>query len=571
MAPQWLAVGGSAGTALMFMLLWGLGFRQKRFLQKRCEHLQQQLKVRDELANQARTGWVALNQDLDIQSVSTSLNNLFDDPKAAVGSHVSALVLPWPLAALRAWRDGKSTFFEQQVPDYQLWGYRRDGLLWVQITCQRGLQQQLRTLRQQLQKDGLTGLLNRQGFILRLAAEGLGGALLVQFNLSRFRLLNDNLGLDAGDNLLRRLGELVEGALRHGEFAARPDGDTFWLRLDGSKPWQERLEGLIKVLDEALDQSIPQGFPLAVKAGVCEAEEGMDLWEGLRRADFACHLASDQPWVRFSADHPVLVQRLQASKWAKAVTHAINTDNFLLFYQPLESLKPQHGQLRAEVLVRMLGDDGEMLSPGRFLAATEDFRLTSRLDRWVIKAVIDWLGKHPQLHDHLVLAVNLSGQSLSDSRFALAIRQWLAEAAVPAKTLCIEITESVAIDNLKEARRFMRALQEVGVRFALDDFGSGFSSFKYLQALPVDYVKIDGSLIQDLLRSRRDRAIVRGIASVCRGLSLPVVAEFVDKPELLEFVRRLGLDYAQGNLIGRPSRLDLLPLEWQEQQDEVVG
>lgn len=555
------------GLCLVFFVLWLAGLWRNRTLQRQNDRLAARAKVRDELAQQARSGWLCLTPELDIHWASPSLAALFDKVASAKGSHLSVLDAPWPLAALRGWRDGKSPYFQQQIPGFALHGYRRDGQLWLHIACQQGTQRQVRQLRQQLQKDGLTGLLNRQGFILKLVADGFNDGALAQLNLQRFRMLNDTLGLDAGDELLRNLGELVQGALHHGEFAARPDGDTFWIRFAEGSNWEQRLEALLKVLQGTISQVCQDGFPLGLKAGVCLADAGLDTWESIRRADLACHLPSDLPWVRFSAEHPLLVERHQASKLAKTVSQAIQDGNFLLFYQPLQPLKPQHGPLRAEVLVRMLGEQGEMLSPGRFLAATEHFQLTSRLDRWVIKAVIDWLGRHPQLHDQLVLAVNLSGQSLSDSRFALTIRHWLRSAGVPAKTLCIEITESVAIDNLKEARRFMAALQEEGVRFALDDFGSGFSSFRYLQVLPVDYVKIDGSLIQDLLRSRRDRAIVRGIASVCRGLSLPVVAEFVDKPELLAYVRRLGLDYAQGNLIGRPSRLDLLPLEWQEQQE----
>ncbi|WP_115719501.1 EAL domain-containing protein [Gallaecimonas mangrovi] len=572
--PLWLAIFGFCSFTLVFAALWWRSQHQKQQLQQRLDILQERQHVTEQLAAESRSGWLIVDGQFNIQQLSPAVGQWIPLPADPIGRHLSDLPLDWPLAALTAWRDGSTDIIELPLDGYQLFGLRRDNLLWLQLSCQRGQQMQLRNLRAQLQKDSLTGLLNRQGFILRLAAMGLRGSVLVQLNLSRFRLLNDNLGLDAGDNLLRCLGEIIAGALRHGEFASRPDGDTFWLRLLENDGWQERLEALLSVLAGEVARIDQEGFPMAVKAGVCVGEAHLDLWEGLRRCDFACHLPSDKPWVKFTTDHPVLVERLQASRWAKDVSQAIANNQFLLFYQPLVPLKPQFGPMRAEVLVRMLGEQGEMLTPGRFMAASDDFQLTSRLDRWVIKAVIDWLAARPELHNQLILAINLSGLSLSESRFALTIRHWLREAKVPPQTLCIEITESVAIENLAEARRFMASLQEVGVRFALDDFGSGFSSFKYLQALPVDYVKIDGCLIRDLTNSRRDRAIVRGIASVCRGLSLPVVAEFVDKPELLDFVRRLGLDYAQGNLIGCPSRLDLLPQAMQEQQgksDHTVG
>ncbi|WKE66477.1 bifunctional diguanylate cyclase/phosphodiesterase [Gallaecimonas kandeliae] len=557
---------GTSGLLGGACLCWWQGHRRIKALEGQLLKERRQSQLLEQLASQGRSGWLCLTPELDVASYSRSLADLLPKLEDVRGRHVSLLELPLQLGALRQWRDGKSPYFEQQIPGFQLHGYRKDGQLWLHVQCQQGQQRQLKELRRQLQLDGVTGLLNRQGFILKLASEGLADGALAQLNLRRFRLLNDNLGHDAGDSLLSRLGELVKGALHHGEFAARPDGDTFWVRFCGDD-WAPRLEALLRVLESAVGQINRDGYPLAVKAGVCVGEPDLEIWECLRRADLACHLPSELPWVKFSADHPVLVERHQASVWARKVSQAINNDDFLLFYQPLKALKPQHGPLRVEVLVRMLGDQGEMLSPGRFLAATEHFQLTNRLDHWVLKAVIDWLSRHPDLHDQLVLAVNLSGQSLSDCRFALQIRDWLRAAGVPAKTLCIEITESVAIDSLKEARRFMEALQQEGVRFALDDFGSGFSSFRYLQVLPVDYVKIDGSLVRDLLNSPRDRAIVRGIAAVCRGLSLPVVAEFVDSPTLLNYVRRLGLDYAQGNLIGRPSRLDLLPLEWPEQQE----
>ena len=565
MLPLWWLVAGLGALALILVVLWLRARRHALSSQQQLDSQALWQRVQNQLHEQAETGLICLTSELDISFVSPSLNALFENSTTVTGRHVTALKLDWPLSALRSWRDGKSAYFDQRVPGFRLVGYRRDGKLWLQVIREKALAR----MRQQLRLDGVTGLHNREGFILRLAEQDCSAKVLAQLNLSRFRLVNDNLGLEAGDALLRALGDSIKGALHHGEFAARPDGDTFWLLLNGDDDkWQPRLEALIRVLHDAINLAGHEGLPITIKAGVSDCDSDLSAWEWLRRADLACHLPSDLPWVRFSADHPLLLERHQASHWAQKVSEAIHNDGFQLYFQPLKALKPHTGPMRVEVLVRMLGEHGELVSPGRFLGATEYFQLTSRLDRWVIKSVIRWLSRHPELHDQLILAVNLSGESLSDSRFALLIRRWLRDAGVPPRMLCIEITESVAIHNLREAKRFMATLQEAGVRFALDDFGSGFSSFRYLQVLPVDYVKIDGSLVQDLLSSRRDRTIVRGIVSVCRVLGLPVVAEYVDKPQLLEYIRRIGLDYAQGNLIGRPSRLDLLPLELQHQQEE---
>ncbi|WP_341503293.1 bifunctional diguanylate cyclase/phosphodiesterase [Gallaecimonas sp. GXIMD4217] len=540
-------------------------------------HLQLEEKDRalSQLKVQAEEGWLKLDKDFCIEALDGQAARLLAvKPEEVMGRNLISLdSLRWPYAELKSWQASGASQGQWQAGGLDLFGFQLRGHYWLLLRADSRLQKENRRLRQYIRRDPLTGLYNRQRFVQLLTrrCEEKPLGLLVQLNVHHFRLFNDTIGFAAGDVLLQTLGKTLQEALHHGELAARGGGDVFWLLLDKADNWQARLEELLTRLGELPCLWQDSAIRLDLIAGVAELEPELDPWELLRRADVACHHASETElaWQRYQEDLPGIDNRQQASQWAQKVSRALAVDDFLLFYQPLMSLKHPMGPFKAEVLVRMVADDGTLVSPGRFLAAAERFKLMKQLDRWVLKSVIDWLGQHRDCWDRLILAVNLSGESMTDPLLARQISQWLLEAGVPGRCLCVEITESVAIDSLPRARRFMASLQKLGIRFALDDFGTGFSSFRYLQNLPVDYVKIDGSLIRDLAGNQRDRAMVQALATVCHSLSLPVVAEFVDDERLLPILRELGVDFAQGNLIGRPSRLDLLPQELNPAQQQA--
>jgi EAL domain-containing protein (putative c-di-GMP-specific phosphodiesterase class I) len=247
------------------------------------------------------------------------------------------------------------------------------------------------------------------------------------------------------------------------------------------------------------------------------------------------------------------------AQWASRIEQALDEDRFELFAQRIVALDRCVGGIHAEVLLRLRDDGGNVVPPGAFLPAAERFHLATRIDRWVLKRAIGWMTAQPCLERIENLCINLSGQSVSDRAFhAWAIA--LLGAAGPAicRRLCLEITETAAVTNLADAALFIEQLRKVGVRVALDDFGAGASSFGYLKSLPVDFLKIDGQFVRDLITDPLDEAAVRCFADVAKVVGMQTIAEFVDNPAVLQRLRELGIDFAQGYLLHRPEPIGML-------------
>ena len=246
-------------------------------------------------------------------------------------------------------------------------------------------------------------------------------------------------------------------------------------------------------------------------------------------------------------------------QWTSRIEQALDQEGFVLFAQRIQALKEAPKGIHAEVLLRMRNDDGSLALPGAFLPAAERFHLVSRIDRWVLRHAIDWLRGLPSEDLIESLSVNLSGHSVGDKAFhAWALELFESAGDSVCSRLCLEITETAAVTNLADAAIFIEQVRESGVKVALDDFGAGASSFGYLKTLPVDYLKIDGQFIRDLLSDPLDDAAVRCFADVARLMGLKTVAEFVDNPEVLDRLRVIGVDFAQGYLIHRPGPIDSL-------------
>ena len=252
-------------------------------------------------------------------------------------------------------------------------------------------------------------------------------------------------------------------------------------------------------------------------------------------------------------------ERNHEMQWTTRIQHALDHDGFVLFAQRIHCLRDQAPGIHAEVLLRLRNDDGPLVQPGVFLPAAERFHLASRIDRWVLQNSVRWLQSlnEPGLIDSL--SVNLSGQSVGDRAFhAWALELFAAAGATVCSRLCIEITETAAVTNLADAATFIGQVRAAGVKVALDDFGAGASSFGYLKALPVDYLKIDGQFIRNLISDPLDEAAVRCFADVARLMGLETVAEFVESPEVLQRLKEMGVDYAQGYLEHCPEPIDRL-------------
>jgi EAL domain-containing protein (putative c-di-GMP-specific phosphodiesterase class I) len=282
----------------------------------------------------------------------------------------------------------------------------------------------------------------------------------------------------------------------------------------------------------------------------------------LQAADTSCYAAKEAGRNRvhawFDTDAAMRARHFEM-QWTSRIERALDDDGFVLFAQRIEGLMDAHQGLHAEVLLRMKNDDGTFAQPGAFLPAAERFHLASRVDRWVLRRAAAWLKALPAIGVIEMLNVNLSGQSVGDRAFHAWAQEMLTRAGSEVCTrLCLEITETATVTNLADAAIFIDAVRKAGVRVALDDFGAGASSFGYLKTLSVDYLKIDGQFIRDLIDDPLDDAAVRCFADVAKVVGVKTVAEFVERPAVLERLRVIGVDYAQGYLIHRPEPIDLL-------------
>jgi diguanylate cyclase (GGDEF)-like protein/PAS domain S-box-containing protein len=439
------------------------------------------------------------------------------------------------------------------------------------VTERRQLQDQLQ---HQALHDPLTGLINRRGFELRLRqlldSARLDGRehALCYIDLDQFKLINDNCGHIAGDELLRQLPQQLLKQVRTRDTLARLGGDEFGVlladcKLDVAAQIAASLRDAVKSYRFAWQH---RHFSVGASIGVVAlTAKSAGVVSALSAADVACYVAKEQGpnRVHVSFPHDLAVSRRRGEmRWVARLRHALEDDRFCLHFQ---SIVPLDGSPACshEILLRLLDDDGSLIMPGAFIPAAERYQLMSLLDGWVIEHLLRQLGKllpqQPQLRQHR-FAVNLSAESLRDPKRPGQIRQTAQICAVPAGMLCFEITETTAISNLATAMEFIHELKQHGHRFALDDFGSGMSSFSYLKHLPVDYLKIDGAFIRDMLGNGVDETIVRAINSVAQRMGIETVAECVESAAVFECLRGIGINHGQGYGLILPRPLEDLPL-----------
>ncbi len=446
-------------------------------------------------------------------------------------------------------------------------GARRNLLL-----AERGRRRLARQLRHQALHDPLTGLLNRRGFEQRLSAllqsahAGRRHAL-CYLDLDHFKVINDACGHAAGDELLRRLPALLQPRLRRGDTIARLGGDEFAILLQDCA--LEQAAGIAGTLRDAIREfrfawryrNFPLGASIGV-VGIGAARQGMVSVLGA--ADAACYVAKDQGpnQVHVSWPHDsAIVRRRGELRWVARLKTAIEESQFRLHSMsiaPLAGGPPSHHEL----LLRLRDARGQLVLPGAFLPAAERYQLMPLIDQWVIARAAAMLGAAVARWPGLArqrFGINLSGESLRDPQLLEFVRGTLARHAVPPAMLYFEFTETAAIANLDAAAEFMRGLRALGCQLALDDFGSGMSSFSYLKRLPVDLLKIDGSFIRDVLHNPVDQAIVRAVLAVGAQVGIPTVAEYVETPAIRDYLRGAGVHYAQGHAIALPAPLEDFP------------
>jgi diguanylate cyclase (GGDEF)-like protein/PAS domain S-box-containing protein len=417
--------------------------------------------------------------------------------------------------------------------------------------------------------DALTGLHNREEIEARLrealadAADGDTGHALMYIDLDQFKVVNDTCGHAAGDQLLQHVARLIGDTVRSRDLLARLGGDEFAVLLERCTP--EQGQRVAQTICDRLEvyrfDHDGHRFRIGASIGLAPVDGRFPTAAAvLQAADSACFAAKEEGRNRvhvwFDSDASIQARQGEA-QWATRLERALDEGRFDLFAQRIEPLQVTGDGLHAEVLLRLIDNDGQRLSPAMFLPAAERFHLASRIDRWVLGAVLDRMAALGDGPAPAMLCVNLSGQSVGDRAFHRHAVERL-EAAGPAicARLCVEITETAAVTNMADAIVFIERVRSLGVRVALDDFGAGASSWGYLKALRVDYLKIDGQFVRDVVDDALDEAAVRSFVEVARVLGARTVAEFVDRLEVLARVRQMGVDHAQGYLLHRPEPLE---------------
>ena len=315
--------------------------------------------------------------------------------------------------------------------------------------------------------------------------------------------------------------------------------------------------------DQAIAPAIIRKGNVSSSIGVVDiASPDTTLPNLIKAADAACYAAKESGRNRVYVFHPddedLLRRRSQIDSVAQ-INGALEDDRFVLYAQPIQGINDGKDTraTHIEILLRMLGADDELILPGLFLPAAERYGLAPRIDRWVIAKTLDWFARHPaQLQQLELCSINVSGQSLTDQDFEKFIESRFAASGLPGDKFCFEITETAAIVSISNAQKFIERIRRLGCLFALDDFGSGLSSFGYLKTLPIDILKIDGIFIRDLVSDELDAAMVRSINEVAKLMNKTTVAEFVECETQRDRLKTIGVDYVQGYIVGKPERLE---------------
>lgn len=433
----------------------------------------------------------------------------------------------------------------------------------IDITEQKLVHEQLAYL---ANHDALTALYNRYYFEQQLQSlceqAGVGKGCVIYIDVDKFRLINSNYSHSAADALLKQLSEVLKLAAHHNGPLARLDSDEFGILLAG-KHANEAFSLAYRLLDAVREfRFIWQDsiHSTSICIGIAEIQPDDNSAEIiLKKAETACAIAKEKGHNRIqlfdSTDQDT--QRHQAEvSWVTQLRQTIQDERFVIYQQPMQALTQPAAGLHYELLLRLQDDTDNLTPPASFIASAERYGLMPQIDRWVIRHYFRWLQQHSAHLDKLKLChINLSGSSLLDPVFTQDVQQMFEHYAIPFNRICFEISESVALVNLQSTLAFIEHFRSQGCQIALDDFGSGFSSYSYLKQFPADFIKIDGHFVRDLLDDHYDKAIVKSIHEVARAMGLQSIAKFAENNDILLALKMVGIDYAQGYAIAKPSPL----------------
>lgn len=421
----------------------------------------------------------------------------------------------------------------------------------------------------QVKHDPLTGLANRIAFELRLG-QLLASArtqnqkhVLLYLDLDQFKVVNDTCGHMAGDELLGQIAVLLGGKTRRSDLLARLGGDEFAILLEGCDiaRGEKIAQGICDTIAAFKYAWQDKNFAASVSIGIVEiGPESESAAVLLSAADTACYVAKNEGRNRVERAeiNETSGSTHSAMQWVSRIGKALDEGHFRLYCQQIVPTSSSDRRERHfELLLRMANDDGTITPPGAFVPAAERFGIMAAVDRWVILNAFKTLAMYPVDREGCAIqfSINLSVQSLNESGFLDFVLEQLKQLEMPLERICFEITETAAVSNLNRVKKFIAAIRQVGCRFALDDFGSGMSSYSYLKNLEVDYLKIDGTFVKDMLQNPVDLAMVESINRIGHVMGIKTIAEFVETEAIFDKLGELGIDYAQGYALHRPEPL----------------
>ena len=429
--------------------------------------------------------------------------------------------------------------------------------------------QKNRQLAYQASHDKLTGLINRHEFECRVeraiehARTQLVTHTLLYLDLDQFKTINDSCGHTAWDELLQQVAHILLSTVRQRDTLGRLGGNEFGMLFENCP--LDKAVGIANQLLAAIDAFQfswnEKVFTLGASIGAVPIDRSTaDLASTMNAADTARYIARESGRNQVQIAHPGdrrLQERQGEIQWLPRLTKALEEDRFALYFQPIVPCASPQGQDKyIEILLRMMDADGAVIDPGEFLCASEKYNLITSIDRWVISHTMEWLAGDPACKDWPVtVAINLSGQSIGNREMLKFIMDEIERTGADPKRIVFEVTETSTISKITPATSFMLTLRGCGFRFSLDDVGSGLYSFAYLKKLPVDFLKIDGSFVRDILADPVDHAMVKSINKLGHLLGKKTMAEMVETQELAEELRKMGVDYVQGYAYAKPQPL----------------
>jgi diguanylate cyclase (GGDEF)-like protein len=416
--------------------------------------------------------------------------------------------------------------------------------------------------------DELTGVFNRsileqhiQLTLNRNSSRSFSqDSVLLFIDLDRFSLFNELEGFDVGDRLLTEVIGLIKNTLNNVGLLARIDSDKFGLYLDNStvhqaEIWSKKIKTSLdnfRFVNGTIAYNVTASIGLS---SLNSAKSMLHPRELISQAHQACCMAKtyggNTVW-KYDSEDAVVRERHRDIYWVPIIRDALINKRFFLVFQPV--VKLIDGDVsHYEVLIRLKGEDGVVTMPGEFISTAERMGLIHGIDLWVVESAIDYLAALPVELSHIILAINLSSVAFQDLALLPTVKQKLEMTGVRAQRLTFEITETAAVENYKETRSMINHLRALGCHFALDDFGAGFCSFNYLKNFPVDYVKIDGQFIQNLVKNETDQMLVSSMHQIAKKMGKKTIAEFVECPKTINLLREIGVNFGQGYIFGKPS------------------